>query len=274
MNNDEVGKTAHVFCVTNQKGGVGKTTTAINLAAALSALGKSVLLIDLDPQGNATMGSGIDKNSDGANLYHVLLGESSVEQACVRSESGGYDVLPANRELSGAEIDLIQMDQREQQLKNALQPVMGKYDFILIDCPPTLSLLTLNGLASANGVIVPMQCEYFALEGLSDLVNTIRRVHQNINPDLQLIGLLRVMFDTRVTLQQQVSAQIESHFGDKVFKTIVPRNVRLAEAPSHGMPGTVYDKNSRGAKAYMEFGNELVGLVRRVTLRELARPPK
>lgn len=274
MKNNEVGATAHIFCVTNQKGGVGKTTTAINLAAALSALGKSVLLIDLDPQGNATMGSGIDKNSAAFNLYHVLLGESTVEQACIKSESGGYDVLPANRELSGAEIDLIQMDQREQQLKVALQPVVGKYDFILIDCPPTLSLLTLNGLASANGVIVPMQCEYFALEGLSDLVNTIRRVHQNINPDLQLIGLLRVMFDTRVTLQQQVSAQIESHFGDKVFKTIVPRNVRLAEAPSHGMPGTVYDKNSRGAKAYMEFGNELIGLVRRVTLREMARPPR
>ncbi len=274
MNNDKGASSAHVFCVTNQKGGVGKTTTAINLAAALSALGKSVLLIDLDPQGNATMGSGIDKNSSAANLYNVLLGESTVEQACVKSESGGYDVLPANRELSGAEIDLIQMDQREQQLKNALQPVLGKYDFILIDCPPTLSLLTLNGLACANGVIVPMQCEYFALEGLSDLVNTIRRVHQNINPDLQLVGLLRVMFDTRVTLQQQVSAQIESHFGDKVFKTIVPRNVRLAEAPSHGMPGTVYDKNSRGAKAYTEFGNELVGLVRRVTLRELARPPR
>lgn len=274
MNKSVVGKSGHIFCVTNQKGGVGKTTTAINLAAALTALGKSVLLIDLDPQGNATMGSGIDKNNSAANLYHVLLGESTVEQACVKSESGGYDVLPANRELSGAEIDLIQMDEREQQLKNALQAVIGKYDFILIDCPPTLSLLTLNGLACANGVIVPMQCEYFALEGLSDLVNTIRRVHQNINPDLQLIGLLRVMFDTRVTLQQQVSAQIESHFGDKVFKTIVPRNVRLAEAPSHGMPGTVYDKNSRGAKAYMEFGNELIGLVRRVALREQARPPR
>lgn len=274
MNNDEVIAAARIFCVTNQKGGVGKTTTAINLAAALSALGKSVLLIDLDPQGNATMGSGIDKNSSAANLYHVLLGESTVEQASVRSESSGYDVLPANRELSGAEIDLIQMDDRELQLKYALQPVISKYDFILIDCPPTLSLLTLNGLACADGVIVPMQCEYFALEGLSDLVNTIRRVHQNINPDLQLIGLLRVMFDTRVTLQQQVSAQIEEHFGDKVFKTIVPRNVRLAEAPSHGMPGTVYDKNSRGAKAYMEFGNELVRLVRRVTLREMARPPR
>lgn len=274
MSKDKVGKMAHVFCVTNQKGGVGKTTTAINLAAALSSLRKTVLLIDLDPQGNATMGSGIDKNNTPVNLYHVLLGDSSVEQATLRSESGGYDVLPANRELSGAEMDLMQMDQREQRLKIALEPVLDKYDFILIDCPPTLSLLTLNGLASADGVIVPMQCEYFALEGLSDLVNTIRRVHQNINPDLHLIGLLRVMFDTRVTLQQQVSAQIESHFGDKVFKTIVPRNVRLAEAPSHGMPGTVYDKNSRGAKAYTEFGKELVSLVRRVALRELARPPR
>lgn len=274
MNKGEVGQKAHIFCVTNQKGGVGKTTTAINLAAALSALKKSVLLIDLDPQGNATMGSGVDKNAAELNLYHVLLGEATVEQASLRSESGGYDVLPANRELSGAEIDLIQMDERELQLKNALAPVMAKYDFILIDCPPTLSLLTLNGLACANGAIVPMQCEYFALEGLSDLVNTIRRVHQNINPELQLIGLLRVMFDTRVTLQQQVSAQIEAHFGDKVFKTIVPRNVRLAEAPSHGMPGTVYDKNSRGAKAYTEFGRELVKLVRRVELREKARPPR
>lgn len=274
MSNGKAAKKAQIFCITNQKGGVGKTTTAINLAAALSSLRKAVLLIDLDPQGNATMGSGIDKNNVERNLYHVLLGESTVAQARVKSESGGYDVLPANRELSGAEIDLIQMDRREQQLKDALQPVLDEYDFVLIDCPPTLSLLTLNGLACANGVIVPMQCEYFALEGLSDLVNTIRRVHQNINPDLELIGLLRVMFDTRVTLQQQVSAQIESHFGDKVFKTIVPRNVRLAEAPSHGMPGTVYDKNSRGAKAYTEFGNELIRLVRRINLREMARPPR
>jgi len=254
---------ANVFCIANQKGGVGKTTTAINLAAALAALRKRVLLIDLDPQGNATMGSGVDKNSGGKNLYHVLIGDATISQARVRSEAGGYDVLPSNRELSGAEIDLIQMDDREQQLKQAISLVLGDYDFILVDCPPTLSLLTLNGLASAHGVIIPMQCEYFALEGLSDLVNTIKRVYRNINPELQLIGLLRVMFDARVTLQQQVSAQIETHFGDKVFKTIVPRNVRLAEAPSHGLPGTVYDKNSRGAKAYIEFGNELVKRVKK-----------
>ncbi len=274
MNQNSAVEIAKVFCIANQKGGVGKTTTAINLAAALAALNKRVLLIDLDPQGNATMGSGIDKNKLKANLYQVLIGEADIAETAVRSESGGYDVLPSNRELSGAEIDLIQMDQREQQLKQAITLVLDQYDFILIDCPPTLSLLTLNGLASAHGVIIPMQCEYFALEGLSDLVNTIKRVHNNINPDLQLIGLLRVMFDTRVTLQQQVSDQIESHFGDRVFKAIVPRNVRLAEAPSHGMPGTVYDKNSRGAKAYIEFGNELVKRVKKEALKAVARPPQ
>lgn len=265
---------ATIFCIANQKGGVGKTTTAINLAAALVAQRQSVLLIDLDPQGNATMGSGIDKNAVTESLYQVLIGSNTIEQVTVRSETGGYDVVPSNRELSGAELDLIQMDDREQQLGRALDPIIDQYDFILIDCPPALSLLTLNGLACADGVIVPMQCEYFALEGLSDLVNTIRRVHQNMNPELRLIGLLRVMFDTRVTLQQQVSAQIEEHFGDRVFKTIIPRNVRLAEAPSHGMPGTIYDKNSRGARAYIEFGGELRRLVRRTALRERAKPPR
>jgi len=261
---------AHVFCIANQKGGVGKTTTAINLAAALAQHRKKVLLVDLDPQGNATMGSGVDKNGAKVNLYQVLIGEASVQQATVRSESGGYDVLPSNRELSGAEIDLVQMDHRESQLKQALRQVSGDYDFILIDCPPTLSLLTLNGLAGAHGVIIPMQCEYFALEGLSDLVNTIKRIYRNLNPDLELIGLLRVMFDTRVTLQQQVSEQLVSHFGDKVFKAIVPRNVRLAEAPSHGMPGVVYDRSSRGAKAYLAFGEELIRRVRASARRSLA----
>jgi chromosome partitioning protein len=251
-----------VFCIANQKGGVGKTTTAINLAAALAMLDQKVLLVDLDPQGNATMGSGIEKNSLSHSLYHVLIGEADIQGAKVASPTGKYDVLPANRELSGAEIDLVQMEQREQQLKQAIAQVLDQYDFILIDCPPTLSLLTLNGLAAAQGVIIPMQCEYFALEGLSDLVNTVKRVHRNINPDLQLIGLLRVMFDARMTLQQQVSSQIESHFGDRVFEAIIPRNVRLAEAPSHGMPGTVYDKSSRGAKAYIEFADELIKRVK------------
>lgn len=255
-------KTARVFCIANQKGGVGKTTTAINLAAGLAAHKQRVLLVDLDPQGNATMGSGIDKSTLKHNLYQVLIGEATVREAHVTAESGGYDVLPANRELAGAEIDLVQMEDREQQLRQALATVGEDYDFVLIDCPPTLSLLTLNGLAAAHGVIIPMQCEYFALEGLSDLVNTIKRVHRNLNPDLRIIGLLRVMFDPRMTLQQQVSAQLESHFGDKVFSTIVPRNVRLAEAPSHGLPGVVYDRNSRGAQAYLSFGAEMIQRVK------------
>ena len=254
-----------VFCIANQKGGVGKTTTAINLAAGLVKLKQQVLLIDLDPQGNATMGSGIDKSNLAHHLYDVLIGTATIKEARVHSETGGYDVLPAKRELSGAEIDLVGMDQRELQLKQAIDHVSSEYDFVLIDCPPTLSLLTLNGLAAAHGVIIPMQCEYFALEGLSDLVNTIKRVHRNINPALSLIGLLRVMFDPRVTLQQQVSAQLEAHFGDKVFKTVVPRNVRLAEAPSHGMPGVVYDPASRGAQAYIAFGAEVIERVRSTT---------
>jgi chromosome partitioning protein len=262
MNTPVTPTTARIFCIANQKGGVGKTTTAINLAAGLTKLKQRVLLIDLDPQGNSTMGSGIDKSTLAHNLYQVLIGEATIQDAVVVSESGGYDVLPSNRELSGAEIDLVGMDHRELQLKHALSKVKLQYDFVLIDCPPTLSLLTLNGLAAAHGVIIPMQCEYFALEGLSDLVNTIKRVHRNINPDLSLIGLLRVMFDPRVTLQQQVSAQLEAHFGDKVFKTVVPRNVRLAEAPSHGMPGVVYDPTSRGAQAYIAFGAEVIERVR------------
>ncbi|NQW83842.1 MAG: ParA family protein [Alcaligenaceae bacterium] len=255
---------ARVFCIANQKGGVGKTTTAINLAAGLVQLKQRVLLIDLDPQGNSTMGSGIDKSALAHNLYQVLISEATIAEVVVASPTGGYDVLPSNRELSGAEIDLVGMDARELQLRYALAKVELHYDFVLIDCPPTLSLLTLNGLAAAHGVIIPMQCEYFALEGLSDLVNTIKRVHRNINPELSLIGLLRVMYDPRVTLQQQVSAQLETHFGDKVFKTVVPRNVRLAEAPSHGMPGVVYDPGSRGAQAYIAFGAEVIERVRAI----------
>lgn len=249
---------AKVFCIANQKGGVGKTTTAINLAASLATLKQRVLLVDLDPQANATMGSGIDKHQLSSSIYQVLIGHSDVKKTKCHSKTGGYDVLPANRNLAGAEIELVDFDQRETLLRNALVDEQNNYDFILIDCPPALSLLTLNGLCAANGVIVPMQCEYFALEGLSDLVNSIKQVHANLNQDLKIIGLLRVMFDPRTALQQQVSEQLINHFGDKVFKTIIPRNVRLAEAPSYGMPGVIYDKSSRGAKAYVEFGAEMI----------------
>jgi len=228
------------------------------LAASLAAQNQRVLVVDLDPQGNASMGSGIDKMGLQQSIYHVLIGMSDVLTARVKSETGGYDVLPANRELAGAEVELVEFDQREARLKNALEPVLNDYDFILIDCPPALSLLTLNGLCAANGVIVPMQCEYFALEGLSDLVNTIKQVHANLNPNLTIIGLLRVMFDPRTTLQQQVSDQLVAHFGDKVFNAIIPRNVRLAEAPSYGMPGVTFDKASRGAQAYLQFGAEMI----------------
>lgn len=250
--------TARIFAVANQKGGVGKTTTSVNAAAALARLGQRVLLVDLDPQGNATMGSGINKHGLEKSVYPVLLGMMTVPAAMIRSDAGGYDVLAANRDLAGAEIELVDLEGREHRLAHALAEVANDYDFIILDCPPSLSLLTLNGLCAAHGVIIPMQCEYFALEGLSDLVNSIKRVHANLNPKLQIIGLLRVMFDPRVTLSQQVSDQLVTHFGDKVFTAVIPRNVRLAEAPSFGQPGIVYDPGSRGSRAYIEFGEELI----------------
>jgi chromosome partitioning protein len=254
---------AKIFCVANQKGGVGKTTTTVNLAAGLAQAGQRVLMIDLDPQGNATMGSGVDKRQLELTVYDVLLESATIEEARVTSQKlvdagCSYDVLGANRELAGAEVELVDVARREKRLRQAIQEVASQYDFVLIDCPPSLSMLTLNGLCCAHGVIVPMQCEYFALEGLTDLVNTIKQVHANLNKELAIIGLLRVMFDPRITLQLQVSEQLKQHFGDKVFNTVIPRNVRLAEAPSYGLPGVVFDPASKGAQAFVTFAAEMV----------------
>ena len=249
---------ARIFCIANQKGGVGKTTTTVNLAAGLARLGKRVLVVDLDPQGNATMGSGVDKRALQVTVYDVLLESATIAEATQVSPHGGYQVLGANRELAGAEVELVHLERREKRLRLALTAADQDYDFVLVDCPPSLSMLTLNGLCAAHGVVVPMQCEYFALEGLSDLVNTIKQVHANLNPELQIAGLLRVMFDPRITLQQQVSEQLKAHFGSKVFNTVIPRNVRLAEAPSHGQPGVTFDPASKGAQAFLEFASEVV----------------
>ena len=249
---------ARIIAVVNQKGGVGKTTTSVNLAASLAEQGKRVLLVDLDPQGNATTGSGVDKKTIERTVYQVLLGLGEVASIRTTSESGKYDLLPANRELAGAEVELVELPNREGRLKAALAVVEGDYDFVLLDCPPSLSLLTINGLVAAREVLIPMQCEYYALEGLSDLVGTIKRVRSNLNPVLEICGLLRTMFDPRNTLSQQVSAQLEQHFGDKVFKTLVPRNIRLAEAPSYGMPAVVWDRTSKGAQAYLALAAEIL----------------
>jgi chromosome partitioning protein len=246
------------IAVANQKGGVGKTTTVVNLAASLAELGRRVLIVDLDPQGNATQGSGIAKEQLPHSVYDVLLGMVDVRDAIRPAREGGYDVLPSNRNLAGAELELVQELAREARLKNALAQLKGEYDYILVDCPPSLSLLTLNGLVAANSVLIPMVCEYYALEGLSDLVNTLRKVRTAINPDIEIIGLLRTMFDARSNLAQEVAAQLEQHFRNKVFETFIPRNVRLAEAPSHGLPGLIYDRNARGSQAYLTLAGELL----------------
>jgi chromosome partitioning protein len=230
----------------------------VNLAASLAAARRRVLLVDLDPQGNATMGSGVDKRALAATVYQVLLGSHAIADVRVRAENGGYDLVPANRELAGAEVELVEMEHRETQLKDALAVVAGEYDFILIDCPPALNLLTVNGLTAAQAVMIPMQCEYYALEGLTDLVQTIKKVRAHLNPALEIEGLLRTMYDPRNTLAQQVSTQLVEHFGDKVYRTVIPRNVRLAEAPSHGVPALKFDQASKGAQAYLALAGEML----------------
>ncbi|HLD67793.1 MAG TPA: ParA family protein [Pseudomonas sp.] len=249
---------AKVFAIANKKGGVGKTTTCINLAASLVATKRRVLLIDLDPQGNATMGSGIDKHALEHSIYDVLIGECDLVQAMQFSEHGGYQLLPANRDLTAAEVSLLEMDFKENRLRQALAPIRENYDYILIDCPPALSMLTVNALVAADGVIIPMQCEYYALEGLSDLVNTVQRIAKLLNPTLKIEGLLRTMYDPRISLTNDVSNQLKEHFSEQLYQTVIPRNVRLAEAPSFGMPALVYDKQSRGAIAYLTLAGELV----------------
>jgi chromosome partitioning protein len=246
-----------VLAITNQKGGVGKTTTAVNLAASLAAEGQRVLMIDLDPQGNATTGSGITKKEALPTVYQLLIGAATLTEVCLHTDFG-FDVLPANRELAGAEVELIELSEREYRLKNALQAGRATYDFILIDCPPALNMLTVNGLVAADSVLIPMQCEYYALEGLSDLVETLRKVRTHLNSRLEIEGLLRTMYNAQSTLTQQVSNELESHFGSKVYKTIVPRNVRLAEAPSYGKPVIAFDKSSKGALAYSALAREIL----------------
>jgi len=246
-----------VLAIANQKGGVGKTTTSINLAASLVKTRRRVLLIDIDPQGNATMGSGVPKEECQATVYEVLLGLATVEAARVKTD-GGYDLVPANSRLSGAEIELIELERRERRLRTALETVRSEYDYILIDCPPALNLLTVNAMVAAQAVMIPMQCEYYALEGLTALINTIRKIRETLNPALEIEGLLRTLYDPRNNLDNEVSAQLKAHFGDKLFRTVIPRNIRLAEAPSHGKPVISYDMQSKGAQAYLALAGEML----------------
>ena len=248
----------HIIAVTNQKGGVGKTTTTVNLAASLAEYGKKVLLIDLDPQGNATTGSGLDKNDLKNSSYDVIMAEAKAADTIVKSDDLAFDVMPTNSDLTAAEVGLLETKLREHRLRIALESTRDNYDFILIDCPPSLSMLTVNALVASQGIVIPIQCEYYALEGLSSLLKTIERVKQKANPTLEVTGLLRTMFDARNNLANQVSRQLINHFGGKVFHSIIPRNVRLAEAPSHGLPVLNYDRASRGSIAYMALASEFM----------------
>ncbi|HYC37778.1 MAG TPA: ParA family protein [Usitatibacter sp.] len=247
-----------VFVVANQKGGVGKTSVAVNLCASLAHYGQRVLLVDLDPQGNATTGSGVDKSACARTVYGVLLGEHGLAEAVLRCD-GAYDIVPANRDLAGAEVELIDIERREYRLNDALGGSISAYDFVVIDCPPALNMLTVNGFAAADAVIIPMQCEYYALEGLSDLVGTLRKVKQNLNPRIEIEALVRTMYDPRSTLTVQVSDELKRHYGDKVFDTVIPRNIRIAEAPSFGKPVLLHDPGSKGAQAHLQFARELLG---------------
>ena len=248
---------ARVFVIANQKGGVGKTSVAVNLCASLAHYGRRALLVDLDPQGNATTGSGIDKTKSDKTVYGVLLGDYPLAAAAVHAE-GNFDVVPSNRELAGAEVELIGIERREYRLRDALAPAIANYDFVVIDCPPALNMLTVNGFAAADAVIIPMQCEYYALEGLSDLVGTLRKVKQNLNPRIEIEALVRTMYDPRSTLTVQVSDELKRHYGDKVFDTVIPRNIRIAEAPSFGKPVLLHDPTSKGAIAHLQFARELL----------------